>query len=197
MSAEETFMIWFIVAHVYGVIWGFATKAVIRNKGYRENWFWWGFLGGWIVFVVALTRPVKVERPEPESTLSRAAKEVDQEKILRDGGWKCHCCGAINAKLSSTCKCGATKIISSDVQTSDVMWKCNGCGKENEKYIFVCSCGVKKSENDTIEPRYEVDSDTIEFDRSDNIEAIKKYKELLDIGAITQEEFDIKKKELL
>lgn len=31
----------------------------------------------------------------------------------------------------------------------------------------------------------------------DNIEQIKKYKELLDLGIITQEEFDIKKKELL
>ncbi len=31
----------------------------------------------------------------------------------------------------------------------------------------------------------------------DNIEKIKKYKELLDIGAITEEEYNIKKKELL
>ena len=31
----------------------------------------------------------------------------------------------------------------------------------------------------------------------DKIEAVKKYKELLDIGAITQEEYDLKKKELL
>ena len=31
----------------------------------------------------------------------------------------------------------------------------------------------------------------------ENIELIKKYKELLEAGAITQEEFDIKKKELL
>lgn len=29
------------------------------------------------------------------------------------------------------------------------------------------------------------------------VEQIKEYKELLDIGAITQEEFDLKKKELL
>ena len=31
----------------------------------------------------------------------------------------------------------------------------------------------------------------------ENIELIKKYKELLEVGAITQEEFDVKKKELL
>lgn len=33
--------------------------------------------------------------------------------------------------------------------------------------------------------------------KSDSIEDIKKFKELLDIGVITQEEFDKKKKELL
>ena len=34
-------------------------------------------------------------------------------------------------------------------------------------------------------------------DKDDNLEQIKKLKELLDLGAITQEEFDAKKKELL
>ena len=33
--------------------------------------------------------------------------------------------------------------------------------------------------------------------KEDPVEAVKKYKELLDIGAITQEEYDLKKKELL
>lgn len=28
---------------IWGIVWGFATKAVIKNKGYEENWFWWGF----------------------------------------------------------------------------------------------------------------------------------------------------------
>lgn len=36
-----------------------------------------------------------------------------------------------------------------------------------------------------------------QINESTIIEEIKKYKELLDIGAITQEEFDIKKKEIL
>ena len=34
-------------------------------------------------------------------------------------------------------------------------------------------------------------------EQANNIEMLKKYKELLDIGAITQEEFDKKKQELL
>ena len=36
-----------------------------------------------------------------------------------------------------------------------------------------------------------------EIKNNDNIENLKRYKELLDMGAITQEEYDSKKKELL
>lgn len=37
-------MIWVIIGGIIGgVIWGFATQAVIENKGYYDNWFWWGF----------------------------------------------------------------------------------------------------------------------------------------------------------
>lgn len=28
---------------IWGIIWGVATNKVIENKGYYENWFWWGF----------------------------------------------------------------------------------------------------------------------------------------------------------
>jgi len=38
---------------------------------------------------------------------------------------------------------------------------------------------------------------TIVSEKSDSVDEIKKYKELLDSGIITQEEFDAKKKELL
>ena len=40
-----------------GSIWGIVTRNIIRNKGYKENWFWWGFFGGLIAVIVALTKP--------------------------------------------------------------------------------------------------------------------------------------------
>lgn len=33
-------MVYFIGIIIWGVVWGYATKAVINNKGYDENWFW-------------------------------------------------------------------------------------------------------------------------------------------------------------
>ena len=77
----------------------------------------------------------------------------------------------------------------------DTGWKCKKCGNMNPKNSYICKCGLKKSENDNYVP----ENINIENERNeiDNIEIIKKYKELLDMGAITQEEFDLKKTELL
>lgn len=32
-----------IAVIIWGVILGVETQKVIENKGYSENWFWWGF----------------------------------------------------------------------------------------------------------------------------------------------------------
>lgn len=50
MGAIIGFIIW-------GVVWGYATKAVINNKGYDDNWFWWGFFFGFIALIVAVAKP--------------------------------------------------------------------------------------------------------------------------------------------
>lgn len=42
---------------IMGVIWGFAVQAIINNKGYDENWFWWGFFFGIVAVLVALSKP--------------------------------------------------------------------------------------------------------------------------------------------
>ena len=57
-------------------------------------------------------------------------------------------------------------------------WRCI-CGQTNEATATTCSCGRNKAENMA------------------NIEKVKKYKELLDMGAITQEEFETRRKEIL
>ncbi len=42
---------------IWGVVWGYATKVVINNKGYDDNWFWWGFFFGFIALIVAVAKP--------------------------------------------------------------------------------------------------------------------------------------------
>jgi len=39
-----------------GIIWGIVVNKVIENKGYEENWFWWGFFFGIFALIIALTK---------------------------------------------------------------------------------------------------------------------------------------------
>ena len=79
----------------------------------------------------------------------------------------------------------------SDTRDDEVLkqggWKCT-CGRVNPSYTGTCACGKRKEEK-------KVPMKTIEA--KDKFEDIKKYKELLDSGIITEEEFNKKKTELL
>lgn len=43
-------MIYVISYIIYGIIWGIVCNKVIENKGYNDNWFWWGFFFGIFAF---------------------------------------------------------------------------------------------------------------------------------------------------
>ena len=49
--------VYIFIAVFWGCIWGFATQSVIQNRGYDENWFWWGFFFGFIALIVAASKP--------------------------------------------------------------------------------------------------------------------------------------------
>lgn len=59
------FAYWWAVL-VYGIIFGVVTNIVIKNKGYEENWFWWGFFFGVFALIVACTKPSQVAVPRVE-----------------------------------------------------------------------------------------------------------------------------------
>lgn len=71
-------------------------------------------------------------------------------------------------------------------------WQCS-CGRYNAQYVNSCVCGVNK--RDALAPKTEEPADPA--DEMQTISALKEYKELLDTGVITQEEFDAKKKAIL
>lgn len=50
-------IVYIISAMIWGVVWGMVTNKIIENKGYNENWFWWGFFFSWIAAIVAATKP--------------------------------------------------------------------------------------------------------------------------------------------
>lgn len=161
-----------IVMIIQGLIFGFATQAIIDNKGYYENWFWWGFFFGIIALLVALGKPVSRAYEAANNDylegvsgkFSRDGERNHTTRVLEGGGWKCHFCNRTNPSYTGTCACGRTKM-------------------DSEKFEMQRIQQLNETEQ--------------KAPKEDALDKIKKLKELLDMGALTQEEFDLKKKELL
>jgi membrane protease subunit (stomatin/prohibitin family) len=94
-----------------------------------------------------------------------------------------------------------------NAQQSINSWECANCGKVNLNYVGTCGCGQTKDKNF---PTQQIQSSLLSDIQKPTatsalgntpddsvIASLKQYKELLDTGIITQEEFDRKKKELL
>ena len=90
--------------------------------------------------------------------------------------------------------------IAKDIQQKQTIadggWKCYRCGRVNASYISNCACKVTKEESLAMD-RKRAESQNKKEDEMENIQKLKGYKELLDSGVLTQEEFDKKKSELL
>jgi len=69
-------IIWAIIGSVFGV----ATNAIVKNRGYSENWFWWGFFFGFIAMIVALSKPVNRSRYAYDDTDFAASSYAYSEK---------------------------------------------------------------------------------------------------------------------
>lgn len=185
-------MLFLVIFIIQAIIFGFATQTVIDNKGYDETWFWWGFFFGIIALIVACAKPQNIDysaydnKPaqptynnDPSffgSNLSKAADQARNEEILASGGWRCSC-GRTHAAYVSSCSCGKSK---HDVLQAQYKQK-----QEEEQR----KAELKEQEK----ARNQVKS----MDEMSKASAIKEYKELLDSGIISQEEFDAKKKQLL
>lgn len=75
-------MIWVIAGIVRGIIWGIVVEKIIENKGYKENWFWWGFLFGILALLVALSKKDKnIEKPIEKIKIEQLADKVCIEKV--------------------------------------------------------------------------------------------------------------------
>ena len=72
-------------------------------------------------------------------------------------------------------------------------WQCT-CGTLNPPYATSCSCGKRPRDITAEKAKEAVLEDEKELN---NLKKLKEYKELLDAGVITQEEFEAKKAKLL
>ena len=88
-ESYETVLIWIFAVIMWGVIWGFATEAIVKGKGYEntKSWFFCGFFLGFIGLIIAackpsLIAPTKVNQVPQHST----ADELLKYKQLLDQG---------------------------------------------------------------------------------------------------------------
>ena len=130
-----------------GVVWGLVVNKIIQNKGYSENWFWWGFFFGIFALIAALIKPdisqKTTQRPEEQS-----------------------------------------------------YWQCKVCGTRNSDYVGTCKCGNTRANNYSYE-KSKIEQENAAARELNNLNMLNGYKDLLDQGVITQEEFEEKKKHLL
>lgn len=158
-------IVWIIVGSIFGI----ATNAIIRNKGYWENWFWWGFFFGFIAMLVAMSKPENRSRmgEQDGSTLGngytyRESSSIfrdssyENRKLLESGYWKCQHCGRMNASYVGTCGCGYDKSgnmpqkdsqqTQRDEQTvQPQVFYCTSCGKQMEADSKFCRyCGAEQ-----------------------------------------------------
>lgn len=148
-------IVYLLIYCIYGSIWGVVVNKVIENKGYYENWFWWGFFFGFFALIVALTKPQKLRTFDDSFTVGKDyvfrgfGDQKDSDWI--PGGWKCPNCGNVNAGYVGTCGCGCDKdgnmpeqSVKQIQQTESQTLYCTSCGKPREADSKFCRyCGAK------------------------------------------------------
>ena len=164
---------YFISGIIISVIFGFVCKAISSKRG-MDGGFWWGFWLWVIGIIVVAVRP-NDNTPVYESNPRPKSRQEEEKEILENGGWKCDC-GTINYHYVTSCRCGKSK------------WDV-----EQRRYLEKLAIEEEIKQ----QKKAELLSAKEQYKEKTNIEQIKEYKELLDVGAITQEEFDAKKKQLL
>lgn len=164
-------MWWIVGVILWGLVWGYATKTVNESKGY-DGGFWLGFLLGFIGLIIVACKPTNYVSYETAEEAEEM--EGDSDKLtIANGGWKC-ACGRVNADYIGTCACGRTK---GEIKAAQ-------------------EAAQRAIQEENIKRQQKIEKEVSERELL-NIQKLKAYKELLDSGVISQEEFDKKKAELL
>ena len=204
--ATSYYIAWFIGSIIWGIIWGCATNAIIHNKGYDENWFWWGFFFSIIAVIVAATKPENRKYYDSGSdsntsylgynyNYSAPSPSFGTPKVAGPNEWKC-LCGRVNANYIGTCACGKSK---QDLEDNEKrIRKAQEEAKRLAEEKKVAEDAERMAEMAAkMAKESKAAEDSNEHQEIANAKAIKEYKNLLDEGIISQEEFDAKKKQLL
>ena len=111
---------------------------------------------------------------------------------MKQGSWTCQC-GRVNPPYTGTCACGRTRLKPLQLET-DI----SEPGKATDFIENLHQTEPPVTEDVTASVNQEISSNDISTNSEiANLQKIKMLKELLDSGAITIEEYELKKKEYL
>jgi len=167
-----------IGAIISGLIFGWICKGISERRG-MEGGFWWGFFL-WLIGVI-----IVAVRPKDEKS---------QESLLDNTThiFFCPNCkkaySGLSAKNNTKClACGG--MLMETTVLADTWRSYSEFTKDEMKRAFMNGQYLR---NDNVAPRFSTSPSP-----ASGADEIKKYKELMDSGIITQEEFEAKKKQIL
>ncbi len=168
-------MTYFIVALITGIICGVICESISKSRGMTGG-FLWGLLLGIIGIIVVAVRPN--DGPAPTTLKSSHVLYCKQCNMI------------YNYDIAQCSNCNSP-LLETSILRSD--WKEYSAEKRAElKEAFSNGQNIIDRSKDS-----EITVDTTGATVSSEADEILKFKELLDKGIITQEEFDAKKKQLL
>lgn len=127
---EVLFIVIIIIVYIIqGVFWGNITNKVIEDKGYYDNWFWWGFFFNWIALLVAFSKPVKIKDTSYDDGM--LLEKWNDGNKHNNGRWECAFCHLVNESIVSTCACGK------DREESEQYAKSQNTGVKEEDIILL------------------------------------------------------------
>ena len=127
-------------------------------------------------------------QPMAVQQLAPAMNRATNYRIPASNQWRC-ACGLINPNYTGTCACGRTK---SEVRNSN-----NQAVKQAANRLAVNRPNAAPAPDAAPVTNADVKPANVVSREEENIRLLKEYKDLLDSGIITQEEFDEKKRKLL
>lgn len=195
-------MFWLILLYltIYVIvctIFGSITQGIINNKGYDEKyWFWLGFFFGGIAIIAAALKPQMTYQSSSyrsynsiqersDNTIGRPASALNGR---RDDGWQCTC-GQWNPSYTGTCKCGVLKTSVTKYKTETARLRAEERKKERERQRRTDEIQKRRQEQEAAKAQT--------ISEQEKVKLLKEYKELLDSGIISEEEFNAKKASLL
>ncbi len=152
---------------IRGIIYGKATNKVLLYRGYVYD-DW--FIVGFFFGLVPLL--VAMSRPDNNANYIKMIKSQKVETVTNATSWKCKKCKKINPAYTGTCSCGNTR------EENDAPLKALQERREAEARALA---------NEKIKQDSELD----------NLLTLSAYKDRMDKGVITKEDFEQRRKELL